>query len=202
MSLLKPAIKSAGWCWMPSTSCRIPGRACSSWHIMALHHDWLWTNQPARGIPVHCSRPTHACRRLFRSRASGGVSRSRRIPYPNLRTSSRTQLPEVRFDQVAGCLRSPVGGSSRQSIVVVDGGTVRSRLLSPREAARLMGVPESYPLPKNYNEAYHLFGDGVAVPVVSWLEKHLLRPLALSRADSSVPESNTSAAGLRIRSAR
>src|SRR5439155_2679056 len=90
----------------------------------------------------------------------------------------RKQRAEVRFDQVAGCLRTPVGGSSRQSIVVVDGRTVRSRLLSPRGAARLMGVPESYPLPENYNEAYHLFGDGVAVPVVSWLEKHLLRPLA------------------------
>jgi len=93
---------------------------------------------------------------------------------------NRRQRAEVRFDQIAGCLRTPVGGSSRQSIVVVDGHNVRSRLLSPREAARLMGVPESYPLPENYNEAYHLFGDGVVVPVVSWLERHLLRPLALS----------------------
>jgi len=112
------------------------------------------------------------------------------------------QRAEIRFDQVAGCLRTPVGGSSRQSIIVVDGRQVRSRLLSPREAARLMGVPESYPLPEHYNEAYHLFGDGVAVPVVSWLEKHLLRPLALSRADNSIPESDTSPAGFRIRSAR
>jgi DNA (cytosine-5)-methyltransferase 1 len=45
-----------------------------------------------------------------------------------------------------------------------------------------MGVPESYPLPDNYNEAYHLFGDGVAVPVVRYLERNLLRPLfALSQ---------------------
>ncbi|MGH9829566.1 MAG: DNA cytosine methyltransferase, partial [Blastocatellia bacterium] len=54
-------------------------------------------------------------------------------------------------------------------------------LLSSREAARLMGVPEDYPIPRNYNDAYHLFGDGVAVPVVAWLEKHLLRPLALRK---------------------
>lgn len=92
----------------------------------------------------------------------------------------RVQRAEVRFDQVSGCLRTPAGGSSRQVIVLVEGTRIRSRLLSPREAARLMGVPEDYPLPPNYNEAYHLFGDGLAVPVVSWLEKHLLRPIALS----------------------
>ena len=52
--------------------------------------------------------------------------------------------------------------------------------LSPHErVARLMGVPDTYVLPANYNEAYHLMGDGLAVPVVAWLEKHLLRPLAL-----------------------
>jgi len=62
----------------------------------------------------------------------------------------------------------------------VNGEEVSSRLLSPREAARLMGVPEDYPIPANYNEAYHLFGDGLVVPVVSWLETHLLRPLALA----------------------
>jgi DNA (cytosine-5)-methyltransferase 1 len=41
-----------------------------------------------------------------------------------------------------------------------------------------MGVPEDYPLPNSYNEAYHLMGDGLVVPVVQWLEKHLLWPLA------------------------
>lgn len=94
---------------------------------------------------------------------------------------AKTQRAEIRFDEISGCLRTPVGGSSRQIIVVVEGRNVRSRLLSPREAARLMGVPENYPLPSNYNEAYHLFGDGLAVPVVSWLEKWLLRPLAYCR---------------------
>ena len=29
-----------------------------------------------------------------------------------------------------------------------------------------MGLPEDYELPKNYNEAYHLAGDGVVVPVI------------------------------------
>ena len=48
----------------------------------------------------------------------------------------KRQRAEVRFDDVAGCLRTPAGGSSRQIILVVEGKTVRSRLLSPREAAR------------------------------------------------------------------
>lgn len=48
----------------------------------------------------------------------------------------KVQRAEIRFDDVAGCLRTPAGGSSRQSIMIVEGKKVRSRLLSPREAAR------------------------------------------------------------------
>ncbi|NUN96094.1 MAG: DNA cytosine methyltransferase [Candidatus Omnitrophica bacterium] len=88
------------------------------------------------------------------------------------------QRAEVRFDEMSGCLRTPVGGSSRQIIMIVEGDHIRTRLLSPREAATLMGVPRSYKLPPNYNEAYHLMGDGLVVPVVSWLEEHLIHPLA------------------------
>ena len=89
----------------------------------------------------------------------------------------KVQRAEVRFDDVAGCLRTPAGGSSRQTIIVVDGNRVRSRLISARETARLMGLDDSYQLPKNYNEAYHLTGDGVAVPVVRHLAHHILEPL-------------------------
>jgi len=88
------------------------------------------------------------------------------------------QRAEVRFDSVSGCLRTPAGGSSRQIVLVVEGPRVRSRLLSPREAARLMGIDDDYALPGNYNEAYKLMGDGVVVPAVRWLSRHLLTPLA------------------------
>lgn len=94
------------------------------------------------------------------------------------RTRAGGQRAEVRFDGIAGCLRTPQGGSSRQTVVVAECGTVRTRLLAPREAARLMGVPDSYWLPPNYNNAYRAMGDAVAVPVVQWLSKHLLLPLA------------------------
>lgn len=89
----------------------------------------------------------------------------------------KAQRAEVRFDDLAGCLRTPVGGSSRQTIIIVEGDDMRSRLLSPREAARLMGLPEKYKLPENYNEAYHLAGDGVAVPVVRYLAANILEPI-------------------------
>ena len=62
-------------------------------------------------------------------------------------------------------------------ILVVEGRHVKSRLISARETARLMGLPESYQLPSNYNEAYHLTGDGVAVPVVAYIAKYLFEPL-------------------------
>jgi DNA (cytosine-5)-methyltransferase 1 len=88
----------------------------------------------------------------------------------------KVQRAEVRFDDVAGCLRTPAGGSSRQTIVVVNGEQVRTRLLSSREAARLMGLPDSYYLPPNYNDAYHVAGDGLAVPVVAYLAETLLMP--------------------------
>lgn len=89
----------------------------------------------------------------------------------------KVQRAEVRFDEVAGCLRTPGGGSSRQTIVVVDRGKVRSRLISARETARLMGLPDDYPLPRRYHDAYHLTGDGVATPVVRHIAAHIVEPI-------------------------
>ncbi len=92
----------------------------------------------------------------------------------------KAQRAEVRFDGVAGCLRTPAGGSSRQLVLVVEGQRVRSRLMSSRETARLMGLPDEYELPENYNEAYHLTGDGVVVPVVRFLANHVIEPVLMN----------------------
>jgi DNA (cytosine-5)-methyltransferase 1 len=94
------------------------------------------------------------------------------------------QRAEVRFDGVAGCLRTPGGGSSRQILIFVRGKEIRTRLLSAREAARLMGLPEQFVLPESYSQAYRLAGDGVAVPVVAYLASKLIEPL-LHRSKSS-----------------
>ena len=96
---------------------------------------------------------------------------------PARRIGRKVQSAEVRFDDIAGCLRTPAGGSSRQTIIVVEGSDVRTRLISPRETARLMGLPDTYMLPDNYNEAYHLTGDGLAVPVVRHLSSHIFSPI-------------------------
>jgi DNA (cytosine-5)-methyltransferase 1 len=102
----------------------------------------------------------------------------------------KKQRAEVRFDDIAGCLRTPGGGSSRQSILAIEDGKVRSRLLSSREAARLMGLPDRYILPEKYNDAYHLMGDGVAVPVVRHLARYILEPLLLSAKEKSDQKQN------------
>ena len=99
----------------------------------------------------------------------------RRIRVEN---GERVQRAEARFDGIAGCLRTPAGGSSKQILICIEGEQVRSRLLSPREAARLMGAPDHYPLPESDTAALHLFGDAVCVSAVRWLSDHLLAPLA------------------------
>jgi len=90
----------------------------------------------------------------------------------------RVQRAEVRFDGLAGCLRTPAGGSSKQTLLIVEWAQISSRLISPREAARLMGVPDEYPLPAGQTAALHLLGDAVCAPAVRWLSQHLLAPLA------------------------
>jgi DNA (cytosine-5)-methyltransferase 1 len=164
---------------------------------------WLWWNipvPPARettfadviedephGVEWHTAEETRRLLRMMSPLNREKVEKAKRAErrmvgaiYKRTRVDEngeRAQRAEIRFDDVAGCLRTPVGGSSRQSIMIVEGKKVRSRLLSPREAARLMGLPDAYKLPKNYNEAYHLSGDGVAVPVVRHLAAHVLEPL-------------------------
>ena len=102
------------------------------------------------------------------------------------RIREKVQRAEVRFDGIAGCLRTPEGGSSRQIVLSLNNGHARSRLLSPREAARLMGVPDRLWLPPKYNDAYRAVGDGVAVPVVRWLSERLLIHLARLCRDSEI----------------
>lgn len=164
---------------------------------------WVWWNLPAppareatfsdliedepEGVAWHTAAETRRLLALMSPLHREKVAQARRLGrrivggvYKRMREDKngmRVQRAEIRFDDIAGCLRTPRGGSSRQSILVVDGDRVRSRLLSPREAVRLMGLPDSYLLPSKYNDAYHLAGDGVVVPVVRFLAQHLLEPI-------------------------
>ncbi|MVA71937.1 DNA (cytosine-5-)-methyltransferase [Agrobacterium vitis] len=89
------------------------------------------------------------------------------------------QRCEIAFGDTLGCLRTPKGGASRPRIIVVNGESVRTRLLSVREAASLMGLNEDFNLPDTYHECFRLIGDGVVPAVVRFLADRILEPLAL-----------------------
>ncbi len=88
---------------------------------------------------------------------------------------------ETRFDGIAGCLRTPKGGSARQIVVVVSAGHLRMRWMSPREYSRLQGAGD-FPLVGRVNQQLFGFGDAVCVPAIKWIDDHLLTPLELSLA--------------------
>lgn len=95
------------------------------------------------------------------------------------RVRNGVSMAELRTDGIAGCLRTPRGGSGRQILFQGGKGLYRVRLLTPRECARLMGA-DDYVLPASSNQALFGFGDAVCVPVIEWIAKHYLNPLASS----------------------
>ncbi len=82
---------------------------------------------------------------------------------------------EVRMDGIAGCLRTPKGGSARQIIIVIRGSDVRMRWMSPVEYARLQGAGD-FPLVGGVNQQLFGFGDAVCVPVIEWIDSQVFSP--------------------------
>lgn len=110
-----------------------------------------------------------------------GMMKSTRPKYGTVfrRMRNGESMAELRTDGLAGCLRTPKGGSARQILVRASNGKYHARLLTPRECARLMGaddiqIPETF----SVNTALFAFGDGVCVPVVKWIADNYLTPLA------------------------
>lgn len=86
---------------------------------------------------------------------------------------------EIRNDDIAGCLRTARGGSSRQAVVEAGRDAVRVRWMTPREYARLQGAPEDFDFsPVSEAQALYGFGDAVCVPLIRWLAEHALVPSA------------------------
>lgn len=86
---------------------------------------------------------------------------------------------EIRQDDIAGCLRASRGGSSKQAVVEGGRGEVRVRWMTPREYARLQGVPDSFRIEAvTPNQAQFGFGDAVCVPLVQWIVAHVIREQA------------------------
>jgi len=97
----------------------------------------------------------------------------------------RVVRAEVRFDGIAGCLRTPNGGSSKQTLIIIEKDHIKTRHLTGRECVRLMGLPENYKIPENTNSALYLAGDGVVVPVVRHISENLIQPLLDYNRDSA-----------------
>lgn len=85
-------------------------------------------------------------------------------------------MAELRTDGIAGCLRTPRGGSGRQILLVAGKGRFAVRLLTGRECARLMGA-EDFKLKVPLNQALFGFGDAVCVPVIEWIAKNYLNAI-------------------------
>lgn len=95
-----------------------------------------------------------------------------------VRSGIKQSTAELRTDGIAGCLRTPKGGSARQIIIRAGFGCFDARLINARECASLMGATD-YLIPENIslNNILFGFGDAVCVPVVEWIVVNYLNPL-------------------------
>lgn len=86
------------------------------------------------------------------------------------------QRTEVRFDGIAGCLRTPRGGSAKQIVIAINNHKLKMRWMSPKEYGRLQGV-DKYKIPENVIQGLFGFGDAVCVPVIQWIDRNMLTPV-------------------------
>jgi DNA (cytosine-5)-methyltransferase 1 len=93
------------------------------------------------------------------------------------RVRNGRSMAELRTDGLAGCLRTPKGGSGRQILFEAGRGEYRVRLMNPDECARLMGAG-GYRITTPLNQALFGFGDAVCVDAVAWVAQHRLNPVA------------------------
>ncbi|MFN7019422.1 MAG: DNA cytosine methyltransferase [Fimbriimonadales bacterium] len=120
----------------------------------------------------------HSRHREYVEHLARGASEVYRTFYRRRRVDG--QRAEVRTDDIAGCLRTAVGGSGKQFLVRAGRGQIRMRTMTAREYARLQGVPDEYPIHASENRALTAFGDAVCVPVIRWIARYALTPLIQS----------------------
>lgn len=167
-AIQKAAVKLPNWIWW-----RLPTparRTLSLESVIDFHTPSDDSQRTERNLSL--IPPAH------RERLTNALQLGETIIPGYKRTRNGRQVLELRFDGVAGCLRTPEGGSSRQVLIIAQNGTLHTRLLTVQEAARLMGAPKRYKIPGSYNDGYKAMGDAVVVPAVRHLARHLLFPLA------------------------
>lgn len=151
----------------------LPDRAPSLWEVLERLPDDspFWWSDERRDYLLSQMSDKHAGQ-LQRMREGKALS------YGTVfrRVRNGRSMAELRTDGVAGCLRTPRGGSGRQILLEAGQGQVRVRLLTPRECARLMGA-DGFTINVTLNKALFGFGDAVCVPVIAWIAEHYLNPL-------------------------
>ncbi|PWE17824.1 DNA (cytosine-5-)-methyltransferase [Marinicauda salina] len=177
-----PASLAARWVWwrLPAP----PKRNTALVDLLEPKADAPWRPRAETTRLLSLMGPANRAK-VTAARTAGGPVIGAAFRRTRIENGERVQRAEIRFDGLAGCLRTPGGGSSRQFVVEVAGRATRSRPLTPRETARLMGLPDEYRLPERATAALHVTGDGVAAPAVAWLREHVLDPL-LARADAAL----------------
>ena len=115
-----------------------------------------------------------------RLRADGFIN-ARELSARTAYRRTRNGVPtwEMRAEDIAGCLRTARGGSSKQAVALMGDGRIRVRWMTGLEYARLMGAGWYNLRGLRESQIHYGFGDAVAVPVVSWLSREALVPLTL-----------------------
>jgi len=123
--------------------------------------------------------------------SADAMIKSDRISYGTVfrRVRNGKSMAELRTDGIAGCLRTPRGGSGRQILFAAGKGRFAVRLLTPRECARLMGA-DDFVIRASLNQALFGFGDAVCVPVIEWIANNYLNPVWDSEFAPQLPARN------------
>jgi len=179
LRLIKSTRLPTGWATLPL---RPPKQAAYTLESMIdMGDDQAWWDKAACDKHYAMLSDLHLAE-VEQRRAAGG----RHVGTVYRRCRQNVMRAEVRFDNVAGCLRTPRGGSARQIVMVIDDAAVRFRWMSPREYARLQGAP-AFTLAPNTVQSLFGFGDGVCVPVIQWVDHNVLTPVFEQHAAASTP---------------
>lgn len=173
-----PETTRAAWAWWSLTPPPSRNLDLAALLIPDDEADWLDADQTQTLLAL--TAPLHRAR-LETALASGERRVAAAFRRVRIEGGRKVQRLEVRLDGLAGCLRTPSGGSSRQYVLVMEAGRLRARRLTGREAARLMGLDDAYDLPSSESAALKLMGDAVAVPVVQALGEQLFAPALRGR---------------------
>ena len=178
-------------------------RPASLFHFVQTNKDLPWAIRPLPSLPQNADRleqildqfdsahgtwwPSHRVQRLMEQVSERHLStltellKVRGVVWATAfrRMRHGRSMAELRFDGIAGCLRTPKGGSAKQIVIRADQNGWMVRLLRVAECARLIGADSfrTDATGTTVDNALFGFGDAVCVPVVEWLVRNYVNPI-------------------------